>query len=136
MAWLALGVTQGCATARSGAERASPQPPANVVFGDAIAASGAKTAWDAIRLTVRHVEMIEAGGQPSRIRRRGHASLDLNDDVVVILDDVRLTDLRSLQSIPAEDVLIIEYLDPRDATSYGGASSPSGVIAITTKKGP
>ena len=134
--WLALVIIQGCAVARSGTERRSPDPPTNVVLGDAIAASGAKTAWDAIRLTVRHVQVVEAGGQPARIQRRGHTSLNPNDDVVVILDNVRLTDLRSLQAISAADLLLIEFVDAREATSYIGTSSASGVIAITTKKGP
>jgi outer membrane cobalamin receptor len=100
-----------------------------------IAASGAKTAWDALRLTVPNLQMREVRGNAARIQRRGRTSIYLDDQVRVILDHVRLEDLQVLQQIAATDILSIEVLNGMDATTYYGGASNSGVILITTTRG-
>ena len=100
-----------------------------------IAASGARTAWDAVRLTVPNVQLRESRGGAARIQRRGRASIYLDDQVRVILDRVPLEDVQVLQQIPATDILTIEVLNGLDATTYYGGKSTSGVIIISTIRG-
>ena len=107
-----------------------------VITADDIAASGAKTAWDAVRLTVPNVQLRENRGRPTRIQRRGRASLYLDDQVRVMVDNVRVTDIRVLEQVAASDILTIEVLSGLDATTYYGGTSTSGVILIKTKTGP
>src|SRR5207244_13617710 len=52
VAGLALFCAVGCGGARAGSERASAPSAGKVITAEAIAASGAKTAWDALGLTV------------------------------------------------------------------------------------
>lgn len=106
-----------------------------VITQQRIAASGARTAWDAVRLTVPNVQLRESRGQAARIQRRGRASIYLDDQVRVILDHVRLEDVQVLQQIAAADILTIQVLNGMDATTYYGGASTSGVIIITTNRG-
>ena len=106
-----------------------------MITADAIAASGAKTAWDAVRLTVPNVQLRERAGRASGIQRRGQASIYLDDQVRVILDNARIYDLQVLQQVAAADIYMIEVLSGLEATTYYGASSTSGVIVITTTSG-
>ena len=110
--------------------------PGTVISQERIAASGAKTAWDALRLTVPHLQLRESRGNAARIQRRGRASIYLDDQVRVILDDVPLEDLRILQQMAAADIRTIRVLNGLDATTYYGGTSTSGVIVITTIHGP
>jgi outer membrane receptor protein involved in Fe transport len=135
LAWLGLLGSAGCGGARSGIEQSSAPSPGRVITADAIAASGAKTAWDAVGLVVPNVQLREVRGQPARIQRRGRASIYLDDQVRVILDHVPIDDLQVLKQVAATDILTIEILTGLDATTYYGASSTSGVIVITTTSG-
>jgi len=132
---LALATAAGCRGARPGIEHPGPQRPGTVITADAIAASGAKTAWDAVRLTVPNVQLRERAGHASGIQRRGQASIYLDDQVRVILDNARIYDLQVLQQVAAADIYTIEVLSGLEATTYYGASSTSGVIVITTTSG-
>jgi outer membrane cobalamin receptor len=107
-----------------------------VITQERIAASGAKTAWDALRLTVPNIQLRESRGNAAKIQRRGRASLYLDDQVRVVIDGVRLEDIRVLQHMPAADILTIQLLNGLDATTYYGGKSTSGVIVITTAHGP
>jgi len=98
-----------------------------------IAASGAKTAWDALRLTVPYLQFRETRGNASRIQRRGRTSIYLDDQVRVVLDNVRISDLQMLQQIAAADIFKIQVLNAMDATTYFGGTSASGVVIITTR---
>lgn len=128
------------AAALAGCSRRPPpaaEPPSGtVITQERIAASGAKTAWDALRLTVPNLQLRETRGNAARIHRRGRASLYLDDQVRVVLDDVRLEDVRVLQQIAAADIFTIRVLSGLDATTYYGGTSTSGVIVITTLHGP
>lgn len=130
-----LIVGAACGAARSGGA-AGPPSAAKVITADQIVASGAKTAWDAVRLTVPNVQLRETSqGQPARIQRRGRASIYLDDQVRVILDHVRIWDLQVLRDVAATDILTIELFTGLDATTYYGASSTAGLIVITTTTG-
>src|SRR6266550_369978 len=134
---LGLGLVgaAGCGGARAGIEDTNAPSGGRVITADAIAKSGAKTAWDAVRYTVPGVQVRESRGKPSRIQRRGRASIYLDDQVRVMVDNVRILDITVLDQIPASDVLSIEVLNALDATTYYGAGSTSGLIIIRTKHG-
>jgi len=134
LVWIGL-VTAGCGGARAGIEDTNAPSGARLITAEAIAKSGAKTAWDAVRFTVPNVQLREVRGEPARIQRRGRASLYQDDQVRVILDHVPIDDLRVLKQIAAADILTIEILTGLDATTHYGATSTSGVIVITTTGG-
>jgi hypothetical protein len=125
----------GCGGARAGVEDTNAPSGGRVITADAIAKSGAKTAWEAVRLTVPNVHLRERRGRAAGIERRGQASIYLDDQVRIILDNVRIYDVQLLQQIAAGDILTIELLTGLDATTRYGASSTAGAIVITTASG-
>ena len=125
----------GCGGARAGIEDTNAPSGGKVITADAIAKSGAKTAWEAVRLTVPNVHLRERRGRAAGIERRGQASIYLDDQVRIILDNVRIYDVQLLQQIAAGDILTIELLSGLDATTRYGASSTAGAIVITTTSG-
>ena len=133
---LLLGTTLVAACGGSGThpQHASVPPDlGKVVTQDQIAASGARTAWDALRFTVPSIQLRETRGTAARIQRRGRSSIYLDDQVRVIVDNVRVADLQMLQQIAAADIFTIQVLNAMDATTYFGGSSASGVVIITTR---
>lgn len=96
--------------------------------------SGARSAWDALRVTLPGLSLRESRvGTPLGIGRHGRASIYLNSDPLVIVDFVRLTDIRLLRDIGADDVMSIELLNGIDATTYHGTNAGSGVILVRTR---
>ena len=106
---------------------ASPGPV--VIYADAIAKSGARTAWDALARTV-HFYTFHSNG---RIEHRGPSSLVLPEQPIVVLDGVALNDMVVLLNMPAQDVSLIEVLDGVNATTYYGTNAGQGVIRIWTR---
>ena len=121
--------------AQTGVAQANAPSAGRVITAEAIARSGAKTAWDALRLTVPNVQLREVRGQPARIQRRGRASLYQEDQVRVILDHVPVEELQVLKQVAASDILTIEVLTGLDATTRYGGGSTTGVIVISTNTG-
>jgi outer membrane cobalamin receptor len=105
-----------------------------VVTEEQILASGAHTAWEVLQ---RHGRSLTASnrrdGSAGGVQRRGRSSIYLNDSPIVFLDGVRLPDIRSLQLVPAHDILSIRILSGIDATTYYGTNAGSGVILVQTK---
>jgi len=117
--------------------RADAAPPAGfVVTMEQIQKSGARTAWEALQLTVPIVSFRganrSASGEDLRIRRRGRSSLMLNDDPRVFIDQVRIVDLSVLEGMPAGDIAAIVVLSGIDGTTYYGTSAGNGVVLIFT----
>lgn len=117
--------------------RTDAGPPAGfVVTAEQIQKSGARTAWEALQLTVPVVSFRGANrsgaGDDLRIRRRGRSSLMLNDDPRVFIDQVRIVDLSVLEGMPAGDIAAIVVLSGIDGTTYYGTSSGNGVVLIFT----
>lgn len=134
------GLLLGAALGACGGSGTHPQQVASVppelgklVTQEQIAASGARTAWDALRFTVPTIQLRETRGGAARIQRRGRTSIYLDDQVRVIVDNLRVTDLQMLQQIAAADIFTIQVLNAMDATTYFGGSSASGVVIITTR---
>src|SRR2546427_7656976 len=63
--WIGLVSTPGCGGARAGIEDTNAPSGARLITAEAIAKSGAKTAWDAVRLTVPNVQLREVRGERS-----------------------------------------------------------------------
>lgn len=132
---LGLLLHAGCGAPRPDAPGALPPSAGSLITANTIAKSGARTAWDALRLNVRTVQFQESRGQPARITRRGRASIYLDDQVRVILDHVRIYDIKLLEQMPASDILYIRVFTGLEATTYFSATSTSGVIFIRTTTG-
>src|SRR5207248_822037 len=90
---LAVALT-ACASSGGGAGISRlEQTEGQTITEEQIAKSGARTAWDALRLTVHNVTFNETGrGQPTRITRRGRSSMLLDDGPRILVDGVALTD--------------------------------------------
>jgi outer membrane cobalamin receptor len=129
-----LWVLIGCASGGAASERLE-RGAGQVITEEQIERSGARTAWEALRLTVHNVSFSETGRGPTAIRRRGQSSMILDDELRVMVDGVTLTDFTVLARMPASDLLGIEVLSAMDATTYYGTNYPSGLIRIRTKTG-
>lgn len=71
--------------------------------------------------------------RPNMMRPRGSTAQG-PVPVVLFVDDVRMTDLNGLATIPAGRVKEIRYINGRDATTRWGTDVGSGVILVTTKR--
>ncbi len=67
--------------------------------------------------------------------RRGPASIYLDDQVRLMVDNVRVYDVQVLDQIPASDIVTIEVLSGLDATTRYGGASTAGLIIIHTRTG-
>ena len=129
-----------CATVAAGActprrvteSRASGS---QVVSSERIAASNARTAWDALRLTVNGITFLESGrtSAPARMRHRGTSSLVLRDHPLIYIDEVRIADVAVLRNMPASDLESIHVFSGIDATTYYGTNAGDGVILLRTR---
>ena len=105
-----------------------------IITAAAIAHSGARTAWDALRRTVPFFTFREdSDGRPSGIEHRGRSSIVLRDQPMVVLDNVEVNDFTVLGEMPAADLFDIEILSGIDATTYYGTNATKGVIRLRTK---
>lgn len=123
-----------CGAARSQTSDEKRPQSSTVITAEQIAASGATTAWEALRRTVTSYTFRQSGnGTPIRIDHRGRSSMNLSDRPMVMLDGVQLTDIRVLEQIPASDLSSIEVISGISATTYYGTNANNGVISIRTR---
>jgi outer membrane cobalamin receptor len=104
-----------------------------VITAEEIEESGATTAWDALRILAPHLRTSEKNGRPTRLQRRGPASIVLSDPPLVYVDGVRMADYRDLALVPATTVESIAILSLADGATYYGTNAVGGVIVIKTK---
>lgn len=137
--WTGLILLLGCASGGGGNVGHSDRlqnAEGQYISEEQIAQSGARTAWEALRLTVHNITFNETGrGQPTRITRRGRSSMVLDDGPRILVDGVALTDYTVLARMPASDLQSIEVLSPMDATTLYGTNYVGGVIRIHTRTG-
>lgn len=124
----------GCASSGGGvAPRPSPADP-GVVTRQQIESSGARTVWDALRLTVSlHVED-DIHGHPAALRHRGHASILGPQSPVLVMDGAVLGDFRHLELVPATELLSIQVRSPSYAVARYGALARAGVVELHTRR--
>ena len=123
--------------ARATSHTANPIPPSGLLITqERIEKSGGRTAWEVLKREAPMLTFREnRNGQATGMGRRGSASIVLSEAPVIILDGVRVPDVRSLQSIPAETIFTIQILTGIEGTTYYGTNAVSGVILIRTKVG-
>ena len=136
----ALGLTVAvgaCGAPRSSADVDMPRARGQFVTAARIRQTGASTAWEALKFTVRTHHFAEDNrGNPVRISaNRGQGSLILREDPIVFLDGARLTDITILRMIPANNLFSIQVFTGPDATTYFGTSAVAGVILLETTMG-
>jgi hypothetical protein len=133
---IALGTMSGTGC-HPGLGRVNDASPKGGQYIDAqqIAQTNARSAWDALRLTVKGISFLESGrtGAPARVRHRGASSLTLRDEPQIYVDAVRISDLGILRGMPASDLESIRVLSGIDATTYFGSNTGDGVILIRTR---
>ena len=126
----------GCGTHGARDEARPSQLSGQYVTAEDIRASGASSAWEALKYTVRTHRFTDYHGVPTRIQSdRGQGSMVLREDPLVFLDGARLTDITILRMIPANNLHAIQVLTGPDATTYYGTSAVAGVILIETTLG-
>jgi outer membrane cobalamin receptor len=111
-----------------------------VITQEEIARSGAVTAWDVLKGSKAGFRAWEStNGEPLRLRtRRGRSSMidPESDSPLIVVDGVRLADLRPLAQLQAAAIRRIRILDGIDGTVYEGTNAGSGVVIIQTKNEP
>jgi outer membrane cobalamin receptor len=117
------------------AELRSDVRPSHEITAEEIDGSGAKTAWEAVRLLSGNVRFSGGGsdGGPSRASARGRSSIVLDSEPAFVLDGVRLVDIGVLHDLAAAAVDHIRLITGPDATTRWGTNSGHGVILITTR---
>lgn len=68
--------------------------------------------------------------RPAMLRARSSAG----GPVVLYIDDVKMLDMTGLQTVPANRVKEIRFINAQDATTRWGTGHASGVILVTTKR--
>lgn len=98
------------------------------VTAEQIAESGARTAWDALRLFSGHIRV-----EGNRIAARGTSSIHLSSEPMVIMDGVRLAEHGVLRDVSARHVASIQLIRGPDATTHYGTGAGHGVLVIRTR---
>jgi outer membrane receptor protein involved in Fe transport len=133
LAAVGVAFTLACAGHRTKPDWLAP-PGTRFITAEQIQASGAKTAWEALRLTVPLYKFRDANrGTPGRIDSRGRSSVLLADQPRVLLDGTDLTEFGVLGQMPATDLESIEVLSGIEATTRYGTNATKGVIILRTK---
>jgi len=70
--------------------------------------------------------------RPSWLRSRGSSFTGGRQLPVVFTDGTRFGELESLYNLSVSDIVQMEYLDSRDATTRFGTGYPGGIIMVTT----
>ena len=111
-------------------------PVGQIITAEQIRRTGAATAWEALKFTVRSHEFRDYRGEPQRIySNRGVGSMVLREEPLIHLDGARLTDIQVLRHMPANTILYVQVLNGTDGTTYYGTSATAGVILIETTLG-
>ena len=109
-------------------------PRGEVVTREAIEATGASNMWDVLRRTVRSMSYVTGtDGRPMAIRARGRSSIRTDDQVLVVIDGLRLEDIGLLRSMPPSTVERIVVMSGIEATTAFGINAGDGVIHIITR---
>jgi len=107
-----------------------------VITAEQIQRTGASTAWQALKYTVKTHQFVDSYGQPARIYSdRGVGSMVLREEPLIFVDRARLSDIMLLRQMPAHQIHHVRVLNGNDGTTYFGTSATAGVILIETTMG-
>lgn len=119
-----LGILMASACGSSG-QNAQSDYNASLISEDEIVASGAQTAYDAIKKL-----------RSNFLVSRGATTLNntSTDEPTVYVDDQRFGLVQTLKQIPANQVAEIRLFRAWEATTKYGTGNMGGVIAVFTKR--
>ena len=121
------------ACASSGGVRQAPRRhDASLITRDEIMRSGATDAWDALHRVGSFLNLTERRGQIAATYR-GRASLLVNPEVLVVIDDVMMLDLASLREVQADSIAWIRVMSGAEGTPLYGSAGGNGVIVVRTR---
>lgn len=128
-----LGGLQACA-AKAGPRPPDTEPGGQVLTHDAIVASGARDALEALEKNATHLLIQRTrDGTPVRIIYRGIDSFYLNPQVLIVIDGTPVTSVVSrLEGIPTESIAFIQILSGREASAKFGSNAATGVVLVRT----
>jgi outer membrane cobalamin receptor len=130
---LALLVAVGCASAER-AERDPFTSAGRLITAAAIERSGARNGWEALRTAGTHMRLREdARGNPSSVTARGHSSIELSPNPLLLVDGAHIDSFDYLRDIPAYSIESIRILDGTEGTRYFGTGAGNGVILVSTR---
>lgn len=100
----------------------------------------ARDAWGVLRSAGVLATFSESSrGEPIRLRgRRGRSSFVVSqaDELVLVLDGVRITDVDRLRVLPASALTRVEIIGGREATTRFGTNAGAGAVLLTTTGEP
>ena len=132
-----VAFTSGCHPFSGKPSEPAPQP-GRVITAEEIADSHVADASEVLRWTGQFRMREDRNGTPLDIKiRRGKSSILLTDadTPVIVIDDMRVTDLIELRAVDAGSIAAIEILDSNASTTRFGTNAGAGAIVITTKSG-
>ncbi len=95
----------------------------------------AVTAWEAVvRRVPGLIYDLDRNGEPTRVWRHGRGSL-LNETPLLIVDGVRVADIRALAEMPVSEVEVIRVRTGLESSAEYGTNSAGGVILVETHRG-
>ncbi len=150
-AWVAGGMIVGMLGSRLIGTTSTPRRPAvdvqrprgerNVIEREQIASSGASSVYDLVT-TLRREWLVTRGTNSMRESPRGAgggigpgASMQVapgKATVVVYMDDIELGPVETMRDILINDIMEIEFIEPREATYRYGSGHTHGVILLKT----
>jgi hypothetical protein len=131
---MVLAAAAGCTAHTPPPSTNTPSTVARHISAAEIQASGARDAWEVLRRLGRFQLRESASGEPLRIRpSRGRSTLLLHDDPVVLLDGVRLVDIKVLRNVRASTIASVDFYNSSQATLLVGTGATGGAIAIFTR---
>lgn len=132
---LLIAIAPGCGPAKSHGSQ-NYHGAGRLITLEQIERSGGRTAWDVLK---REAPMFlfaeDRSGRPSRLGRRGRASIILDDSPLVFVDGIRMPDFKGLADLPASSLFSIWLLSGAEGTTYYGTDATAGVIVIHTRDG-
>ena len=132
-----LLVVNACASTNGGAAT-RPRTDPNLITRDDIVRSGARDAFEALRLAHTNISLSEARGQMTLARQisatsRGRSSFSLSPQMLLVVDGASRLELSSLREIPADNVAWIRVMTAMEATPLYGTEGGNGAIVVRTR---
>jgi hypothetical protein len=126
-ALLLAAVAAGCASGGTDGERAPRGSATRIIQAEIAALSSVANAWDAVQRL-----------RPQWLRGRGASSVTSSENnlPVIYVNNARLGDIDSLQSIEAAAIREMRFIRAADATTRWGTGHAGGVIEVIVRSGP
>ena len=134
---LTLILTAGCATAPLGSGARPPVRDGLLLTREEIARTGAKNAWEAIRLGATHLNIqFPREGSRARVTQRGVDSFVISPEVLLVVDGTHMAGLSHLEDIRVENIDYIQILTAATGAVRYGTEAGNGVIVVKTNPPP